>query len=80
MSNDKQIFNCSDDALCYLTECTMSTVEQLADKKSATKGELARQRSLAEIGMLNRRCIGYEIRDARAVKCFRVATALGDKS
>ncbi|MND11870.1 hypothetical protein D3C87_348030 [compost metagenome] len=36
------------DALIYLTDCTLATVEHLASKKSSSKSELKRQIAMAE--------------------------------
>lgn len=36
------------DALLYLTDCTLATVEGLAMRKSAPKGELKRQIEMAQ--------------------------------
>lgn len=41
----------TDEALCFLTECTLATVASLAMKKSKSKSEFARQISIAQKGI-----------------------------
>jgi hypothetical protein len=38
-------------ALAYLVDCTLATVQNMAMKKSRPKGEYARQISIAQIGV-----------------------------
>ena len=77
MSNSEQrVFNSALDALCYLTECTLATVEHLQDQKRAPKGETERQRGIAATGVLNLRLMKYSIDEAQKVKCYRVGDAL----
>lgn len=71
-----RIFNNASDALCYLTECTMATVESLELQKRPPKGETARQKNMAEIGIRHLRDHKYAIDDAQRIKCFRVGGAL----
>jgi len=71
-----RIFNNAADALCYLTECTLATVESLEIQKRPPKGETARQKNMAEIGIRNLRAHKYTIDDAQGIKCFRVGDAL----
>lgn len=39
------------DALYYLTECTLATVSNLAEKKTPPKAELSRQIEMAQLGV-----------------------------
>lgn len=39
------------DALYYLTECTLATVSNLAEKKTPPKAELSRQMEMAQLGV-----------------------------
>ena len=39
------------DALAYMTECTLATVEDLASRSRPPKAELARQTSIAQTGL-----------------------------
>lgn len=40
-----------DEALTYLVECTLATVQDLAGRSRPPKGELARQISIAQTGL-----------------------------
>jgi hypothetical protein len=40
-----------EEALAYLTECTLATVQDLAGRSRPPKGELARQVSIAQTGV-----------------------------
>lgn len=44
-------FNTSDEAVIYMTECTLATVEMMAMKKSTPKGEFNRQVNIAQSGV-----------------------------
>lgn len=46
-----KVFDTDFQALCYLTECTLETVEKLEGLKRPGKHELERQRSIAAIGV-----------------------------
>lgn len=41
----------TDDALAYMTECTLATVSDLAGKSRPPKNELSRQISIAQTGI-----------------------------
>lgn len=41
----------SEEALTYLVECTLATVQDLAGRSRPPKGELARQISIAQTGI-----------------------------
>lgn len=48
---DKNNIRTSNDALIYLTDCTLATVEGMAIKKSRLKSEFIRQISITQVGM-----------------------------
>lgn len=60
--------------LAYLTECTLATVEWLAMKTRPPVGELDRQRSMAEFGILALLTHGYDLDEYRhrLERCTRV--------
>jgi hypothetical protein len=51
----------TDGALAYLTDCTLATVTHLASMKSASKSELRRQISIAQMAIdwMNRFGVAY---------------------
>ena len=64
------------DALCYMTECTLATVEHMDLLKRKPAGEFARQKGLADTGLANLRAHGFTSRQALALRCTRVDKAL----
>lgn len=60
----------ANEALAYLTECTLATVEDLKMKKSASKSETARQIAIAQKGV---DWCKFENIDLSFVKAIRVA-------
>ncbi|MFK8773653.1 hypothetical protein [Aeromonas caviae] len=67
-------------ALAYLTDCTLATVGDLASKKSAAKGELTRQISMAQtaIDWMDRFGVDYTGTRAVAVKKLGSVAAWAD--
>lgn len=67
-------------ALAYLTDCTLATVGDLASKKSAAKGELTRQISMAQtaIDWMERFGVDYTGTRAVAVKKLGSVAAWAD--
>lgn len=53
------------EALVYLTDCTLATVEGLALKKSASKNEFLRQCSMAQFGVSWIKRSGYPVASGR---------------
>ena len=69
-------FSTPEDALCYLTECTLATVESYELQKRPPKGEMNRQKNLAEIGLRNLRSFGFPVDAAKRLRCPRVVAKL----
>ena len=72
-----RVFNTPLDALCYLTECTLATVEHMDLLTRKPAGEFARQKDIANTGLANLRAHGFTSRQALALRCTRVDEALG---
>ena len=47
----KELVRCPADALVYITDCSLATVERLAMLKSRSKHEYSRQISIAQAGV-----------------------------
>jgi len=56
------------DALAHLTDCTLATVSRLAMKKSAPKGELARQIGMAQQAINWMKSFGISYASTRAAE------------
>ena len=70
-----RIFNSPNEALCYMVECTMATLEGLRSVKKTSKYEISRHEQLVEIGLRN--CEVFKLRDAaHTARCSRVELAL----
>lgn len=76
MDNDVKLFNDPLDALCYMTECTLATVEGLELKSRPPQGELNRQRSIARTGIENLNRQRYTKTQAASIRCSRVQARL----
>lgn len=78
MADLPRIFNTPEEALCYMVECTMATLEHLKGIKSASKSEIRRHESIVETGLRN--CEVHKLKEAaHRARCFRVETALGKR-
>jgi len=76
MSEERSIFADPADALCWLTECTMATIEHMELMRRPPKGELGRQQRMAEKAIGSLKAAGYPQAKARALRCGRVAKRL----
>lgn len=77
MSEERSVFADPADGLCWLTECTLATIEHMELMRRPPKGELARQQRMAETGIRSLAAAGYSPAKARALRCGRVAKRLG---
>ena len=55
-----------EDALVYITECNLATVEMLAMKKNPPKGEFQRQIDIAQLAIYNMIDYDVDFSDTRA--------------
>lgn len=66
MALNKTRVQTPEQALAYLTDCTLATVELLAGKKTRTKHEFDRQINLAQAGIDWMREMGVDFKGTRA--------------
>ena len=76
MSEERSIFADPADALCWLTECTMATIEHMELMRRPPKWELARQQKIVGTALGSLKAAGYSAAKARALLCGRVAKRL----
>lgn len=70
-----KMFRNASEALAYMTEVTMATLEGLRDRKSSSKSEIRRHEDMVETGLMA--CSLYlDPEDARRTRCHRVHEAL----
>jgi len=67
-------------ALCYLTECTLATVESLELRTRPPTGELRRQKAIAETGLRNLHAHRFAIETADKMHCTRVGDWMRSRS
>lgn len=77
MSEERSVFTDPADALCWLTECTLATVEHMELMRRPPRGELARQTEMGQIAIRSLRAAGYLPTAALSIRCPRVAKRLG---
>lgn len=60
-----------EDALTYMTDCTLATVTSMAMKKRRPKGEFERQISIAQTGVTLMQEFGIDLESTRAADAVR---------
>jgi len=70
------IYQTGQQALCWLTECTLATVEWMEGQSRPGKTQLGRQRRMVAGAIANLRHLGFSASDAEDLHCGRVAIAL----
>jgi hypothetical protein len=78
MSDLPKIFNNPGEALCWMVEVTMATLEHLKGVKSSSKSEIRRHESIVETGIRN--CEIHKLKEAaHKARCFRVEKVLEER-
>ena len=73
--SDHRTFHNADEALCYMVEVTMATLEVLKLRKSSSKADIRRHEAIVETGL--RYCISVGLAEtAEKTRCFRVSDAI----
>jgi len=79
MSDLPRIFNSPEEALCYMVECTMATLEHLKSVKSSSKSEIRRHEAIVESGLRN--CEVFKLKEAaHKARCGRVEKAIEERA